>query len=77
MLIFKSDNAHARIKGGRQYPSINGTVDFKETKDGVLLNRFRIRDIIWKTIITHDKPDDFTGQPSGNSGNKIACGVIK
>ena len=46
MLIFKSDNAHARIKGGRQYPSINGTVDFKETKDGVLLNRFRIRDII-------------------------------
>lgn len=24
----------------------------------------------------HRSPDDFTTQPSGNSGEKIACGVI-
>lgn len=39
-------------------------------------NRFTINDIIGKVIIIHDKPDDFKTQPSGNSGNKIACGKI-
>ena len=43
----------------------------------VLLNKFRIRDIIGKTIIIHDSPDDFNSQPSGNSGKKIACGIIE
>lgn len=41
-----------------------------------LTNRFTADEIIGKTIVIHDKPDDFTTQPSGNSGNKIACGVI-
>ncbi len=43
----------------------------------VLLNKFKIEDIIGKTIIIHDMPDDFKSQPSGNSGTKIACGVIE
>lgn len=38
--------------------------------------RFKISDIISKTVVIHDRPDDFTTQPSGNSGKKIACGVI-
>lgn len=38
--------------------------------------KFSIPDIINKTVVIHDKPDDFTTQPSGNSGQKIACGVI-
>ena len=42
-----------------------------------LTDRFFIKDIIGKTVIIHDKPDDFTTQPSGNSGEKIACGVIQ
>lgn len=42
-----------------------------------LTNRFTINDIIGRSVIIHNKPDDFTTQPSGNSGNKIACGVIK
>ncbi|MDE5736937.1 MAG: superoxide dismutase family protein [Oscillospiraceae bacterium] len=41
-----------------------------------LTNRFCVNEIIGKTIIIHDSPDDFHTQPSGNSGNKIACGVI-
>ena len=40
----------------------------------VLLNKFKIKDIIGKVVIIHDMPDDFTSQPSGNSGKKIACG---
>lgn len=41
-----------------------------------LTNRFSAEEIIGKTIIIHSAPDDFTTQPSGNSGIKIACGVI-
>lgn len=42
-----------------------------------LTNRFSAEEIIGKTVIIHSGPDDFTTQPSGNSGTKIACGVIK
>lgn len=40
-------------------------------------NRFTIQDIIGKTYIIHSSPDDFHTQPSGNSGTRIACGVIE
>ena len=40
-------------------------------------DRFSIGDIIGKTIIVHSDPDDFSTQPSGNSGTKIACGTIQ
>ncbi|MGE4277507.1 MAG: superoxide dismutase family protein [Lawsonibacter sp.] len=42
----------------------------------VLTNRFCISDIIGRTVVIHSQQDDFTSQPSGNSGAKIACGVI-
>lgn len=151
MLLNIFNTAKAIIKGGKQYPKINGVVYFKETQNGVLItaridhlpetdnnctgrffgfhihegpsctgnakdefadakfhynpnncphpfhkgdlppllenngyaymsvltNKFRITDIIGKTLIIHDMPDDFTTQPSGNSSTKIACGVIK
>lgn len=144
------NTAKATIKGGKSNPKINGTVTFKETKQGVLLtakinglpktqgncggkffgfhihsgssctgnaqdefansgahynpndcphpyhagdlpplfsnngyaymtvitNNFKVKDIIGKTVIIHESPDDFTSQPSGNSGKKIACGKI-
>ena len=42
----------------------------------VLSNRFNVKDIIGKTIMIHENPDDERTDPSGNSGNKIACGKI-
>lgn len=42
-----------------------------------LTDRFTVNEIIGKTIIIHSAPDDFTTQPSGNAGTKIACGIIK
>lgn len=41
-----------------------------------LTDRFTIPEIISKTIIIHEHPDDFSTQPSGNAGEKIACGII-
>ena len=32
--------------------------------------------IIGRTVIVHAKPDDLHTQPSGNSGDRIGCGVI-
>mgnify|MGYP001024354297 FL=1 len=131
-------DAKAHIKGGKNYPNIDGTVTFKETKKGVLvtakinglpqsktnctgrffglhihdgtsctgnatdefanakshlnptkcphpfhmgdlpplienngqaymsilINKFKIQDIMEKVVIIHDMPDDFTTQPS-------------
>ncbi|MBE7056693.1 MAG: superoxide dismutase family protein [Ruminococcaceae bacterium] len=42
----------------------------------VLTNRFTVNEIVGRTVILHGLPDDFTTQPSGKSGEKIACGVI-
>lgn len=42
-----------------------------------LTDRFDVRNIIGKTVVIHSMPDDFTTQPAGNSGKKIACGVIE
>ncbi len=38
--------------------------------------RFSLSEIIGRTVIIHENPDDFHTQPSGNSGAMIACGVI-
>lgn len=41
-----------------------------------LINRFTVCEILGKTLIIHSSTDDFKTQPSGNSGEKIACGKI-
>ena len=42
-----------------------------------LTDRFTICGIVGRTVIVHSGPDDFTTQPSGNAGSKIACGQIR
>lgn len=42
----------------------------------VYTERFIPQDIIGRTVIIHLNSDDFTTQPSGNSGEMIACGPI-
>ena len=43
----------------------------------VLTDRFSLGEVMGRTVIIHRNPDDFKTQPSGNSGEMIACGVIK
>jgi len=33
--------------------------------------------VVGKSVIIHEKADDFTSQPSGNAGARLSCGVIK
>lgn len=42
----------------------------------VFTDRFSVDDVIGRTVVIHASADDFTTQPSGNSGAKIACGQI-
>ncbi len=40
-------------------------------------DRFMVDEIIGRAVIIHANPDDFHTQPSGNSGEMIACGIIE
>jgi superoxide dismutase, Cu-Zn family len=33
--------------------------------------------ILGRSVVLHDRPDDFQSQPAGNSGARVACGVIR
>ena len=34
-------------------------------------------DVIGKAVVVHRDPDDYKSQPAGNSGPRIACGVVQ
>lgn len=40
-------------------------------------NKFRTDQVIGKSIIIHEGPDDYRTQPAGGSGRRLACGVIR
>lgn len=44
---------------------------------GFFTNKFSIEEIIGKAVVIHENPDDYRTQPAGNSGKRLACGVIQ
>ena len=42
-----------------------------------LTGRFTLEEIIGRTVVIHGGRDDFTTDPSGDSGERIACGEIR
>lgn len=53
-----------------------GVVDLKVELRGLTIGS-GVADIVGRGLIVHAMPDDFKTQPTGNSGARIACGVIR
>jgi Cu-Zn family superoxide dismutase len=53
----------------------DGSARFTALMDGISL-RSSPDSILGRSVIIHAQPDDFTTQPTGNSGARVACGVI-
>ena len=39
-------------------------------------NKFEVRDVIDRSVIIHQNPDDYRSQPAGAAGKRLACGII-
>lgn len=42
-----------------------------------IMSRFTVNEILGRSVMIHENPDDYRTQSSGNSGKRIACGEIK
>lgn len=40
-------------------------------------DRFKPAEVVGRTVIIHQNPDDYRTQPAGDSGKRLACGVIR
>lgn len=54
----------------------NGVAEVDVTIEGVTLTGPADRRVANRALVIHAGPDDYTTQPSGGSGDRIACGVI-
>ena len=43
---------------------------------GVTLGGGAANDIAGRALVVHASPDDYTSQPAGNAGARVACGII-
>lgn len=39
-------------------------------------DKFAVADIVGRSVVIHQNPDDFRTEPAGDSGKRLACGVI-
>ena len=54
----------------------NGVAHVDAHFAGAVLGGGGADDIVGKAVVVHANADDYTSQPSGNAGARIACGVI-
>lgn len=53
-----------------------GVVKLDIHVSGVTLGGGAANDIAGRALVVHAAPDDYTSQPAGNAGARVACGVI-
>lgn len=71
---YNPDNCRHPAHRGDLLPLVSSKGYVWET---FLIDTFSVEEIIGRTVIIHKNPDDFKTQPSGDAGNKIACGEIR
>jgi Cu-Zn family superoxide dismutase len=54
----------------------SGQVDIEALASGVTLSDASLLDADGTALVVHAEPDDYATDPAGNSGARIACGVI-
>jgi Cu-Zn family superoxide dismutase len=54
----------------------NGNATYSAKLSGFAVNNGPTG-ILGKSVVVHRDPDDYKSQPAGNSGPRIACGLIK
>ena len=68
-------NSHAGDLGNLKTDDV-GNVDYHYESEALKVNSSS-GGIIGKSVIIHADADDLKSQPSGNSGKRIACGIIR
>ena len=79
-----ASTAHGRVGQGEHHAGDSDNISANDqgvaTVDtllqGVSLGDGGAGDIVGKGVIVHADPDDYTTQPTGNAGGRLACGVI-
>jgi Cu-Zn family superoxide dismutase len=80
-----SAKSHGKPDGGDHHAGdmfnviadAQGTARVDALVAGVTLRDGSATDVAGKAIVLHEKADDYTSQPAGDSGKRIACGVIQ
>lgn len=67
---------------GEPHPGHAGDLPVVLSNDGRVYaiyytGRFRPDQVLGRSVILHDGPDDYRSQPAGDSGGRIACGRIE
>ena len=60
-----------------QVAGADGVAAVDQRLDGLQIGGGGEMDIIGRGVIVHADADDYTTQPTGNAGGRIACGVIE
>lgn len=71
-----ADGPHHAGDIPNQRSDANGNADIDVLVPGIELGTGSSTDVEGRALILHAERDDYTSQPSGNSGARIACGVI-
>lgn len=74
---------HGDPHGDQRHTGDLGNIEANERGDAKLMKVFNHlsfegdTSIIGKSVIVHAEEDDLVSQPTGNSGGRLACGIIK
>ena len=70
--------ARHRYDFGNLTADANGDATMSVTLDSsrIGIGKLATNTIAGKALVIHADPDDLNSQPAGNSGKRVACGVI-